>query len=181
MSGNKKREKAIDKGQQQQLALTREAMARQQPYVDAGRPAVDMLGYFSGQGTEAQQAAANNAFENSMFNQIAMGDYERDRGRIGDAFGSQGMAFSSAFLDADARAYADNRSNAFANFLNNTTNLAGIGVSATGAQTNLLQNQGNSAYNAGLNKAGMHRSGLDTIQQVSQIGSNMADIWNPFE
>lgn len=180
MSGNKKRRRAIDKGQAEQNRLTREAMAIQQPYVDAGMPATNALGYLSGFGTEDQQAGAQSAFEGSLFNQIAMGDYERDRGQIADSLGAQGLAYSSAFLNADANAYANNRSNAFANYLNNTTNLAGIGVSATGAQTNLLSNQGNSAANAGYAKANAHRSTLDTIGQVSSIGSNVATAMSGF-
>lgn len=180
MSGNKSRKKEVDRGLEQQMQLTREAMTRQQPYVDAGKPALNMLGYFSGQGTPEQQQQAMNAFDGSMFNQLAMGNYERDRGHIANALGAQGLAYSSAFLDADAKAYADNRMNAFANFLNNTTNLAGIGVSATGAQTNLLQNQGASAYNAGVQRAGLHRSPLDTLGQVSQIGRNVRGAFSGF-
>lgn len=180
MSGNKSRNKQVDRGLQQQMALTREAMALQQPYVDQGYQAANQLSAFSGMGSPEAQAAAADQFQNSMFNQIAMGDYERDRGRIANQLAAQGLAYSSAFLNADAEAYADRKMNAFANFLNNTTNLAGMGVSATGANTNLLQNQGNSAYSAGVQKAGMYRSPLDTIGQISQIGANVGRAMSGF-
>lgn len=180
MSGGKDKRKEIDRGAEQQAQLTREAMARQQPFVDQGYRAVDQMNAFAGLGSPDQQQAARNAFEGSIFNELAMGDYERDRGRIGNALGSQGLAFSSAFLNADSNAYANARTNAFANYLNNTGNLANIGVGATGAQTNLLAQQGNAAMNAGLAKAGTHQGFLGNLEQVSRIGSNIGNAFGGF-
>lgn len=166
MTGKKKQRKAIDKGLKQSEQFTNQAVAQQQPFYQAGTSALNQLLGFAGLGTPEQQQAARDAFLNSTFYTGGENAFQDTSDRVNAGFAGQGLAFSGANMAAKEKARQSTFQNAFNSFLNNTSNLAGIGSNAANVNSNLYAGQGQNALNAAMGKAATHQGILGAVSQA---------------
>lgn len=174
MTGGKKKREDLAKGQQQYNEFANKAIALQQPFAQAGVPAVNQLSAFSGLGTPEQQAAAQSQFENSYFNNLGQNEYQLANDSIKSTLSNQGLLYSQAYMNADALANRQTRLNAFNSFLNNTGNIANVGIGAATNQGNVLTGQGNAALGTQQNIANTRQGFLGGLAQVANIGGSIA-------
>lgn len=165
MTGGKKKRKDIDKGLAQSEDFTNKAVAQQQPFAQAGSSALNQLLAFAGLGTPEEQAAASNAFRNSEFYKGGETAFQDTSDRVNDAFAGQGLAFSGANVAAKEKARQGAFQNAFNSFLNNTSNITGVGANAATNTSNLYAGQGQNALNAYMGKASTRQGILGGITQ----------------
>ncbi len=173
-SKGRRQRNTLDGGLKQANDLVGKGVNAFQPFVDAGRGALNQLSGLTGQGTPDQQAAARAQFEASPFYQGGAFDYEKQNRELKAGFGEGGTLFSTAFANADRRAARDTYSNAFQQFLGTVGGLANTGFSGASGLANLFNQQGANAFNTASQKAGTFK-GLtqklsDTASAVGSIG-----------
>lgn len=165
MTGGKKKRRDIQTGVDRAEDFTNRAIAEQQPFQQAGASAIEQLLAIAGLSGDEAQAEAGTAFDNSLFQTAGANAFQNASDRINDSFSSQGLAFSGANLEAKETARQNTFQNAFNSFLNNSTNLAGFGQNATNNVSNLLANQGQTAFSGGLASSGTRQGVLGGINQ----------------
>lgn len=180
MSGGKKKRKDLEKGQDQFNEFANKAIALQQPFAQAGVPAVNQLSAFSGLGTPEQQQAAENAFKNSLFYTGGENAFGLEKDNIDSALSNQGLLFSSARIGEVENARQRHFSNAFNSFLNNTGNIANVGIGAATNQANTNLAQGNAALGTQANIANTRQGFLGGLQQVAGIGQQIGSTVSGF-
>lgn len=176
--GNKKKRKDINKGLEQSKALTERAVQTLQPYAQSGVPATNQLSALLG--INGNQAAATKAFESSPFYKAGQTAFGLEKDAIDAGLSNQGLLFSQARLNAREDARQRNYSNAFSNYLNTTSGLAGIGLSGAGAQAGALTQQGNNALNAGFQTANTRQGFLGTLGGIANIGRTIRGAYSGF-
>lgn len=179
-TGNKKKRNDLREGQAQYNEFANKAIALQQPFAQAGVPAVNQLSAFSGLGTPEQQAAAQSQFENSYFNNLGQNEYQLANDSIKANLSGQGLLYSQAYLNADALANRQTRLNAFNSFLNNTGNIANVGIGAATNQANTYLGQGNAALGTQQNIANTRQGFLGGLAQVASIGESIGNAYGSF-
>lgn len=172
MSGGKKKRSALDAGQQQANAATQQGVNALNPYAQAGIPATNQLSNLAGLNTPQAQAQSRAQFEASPFYTAGQNAFGLEKDAVDAGLSNQGLLFSSARLGAVEDARQRNYSNAFQNYLNTTSGLAGMGLQGAGGQANLYGQQGQNALNTGIQKANTYQGVLGTLGQISQIGAN---------
>lgn len=180
MTGGKKKRKDLREGQAQYNEFANKALALQQPFAQAGVPAVNQLSAFSGLGTPEQSQAASDAFHNSLFYDMGNNEYQLANDSIKAGLSGNGLLYSQAYLNADALAKRQTYQNAFNSFLNNTGNVANVGIGAATNQQNTLLGQGNAAMGTATNIANTRQGFLGGLQQVANIGKTVADAYSGF-
>lgn len=173
MSGGKKKRRDISKGLEQANAATQQAVGALTPYSQAGIAPTNQLTYLLGLGTPEQQQTATNAFQSSPFYAAGQNAFGLEKDAIDAGLANSGLLYSQARLNAVEDARQRNYSNAFSNYLNTTSGLAGIGLSGAGAIAGAYGQQGQNALNAGLATANTRQGFLGTLGQISQIGANI--------
>lgn len=219
MSGGKKKRKAIDEGQQQYNAFaqqaqqsinqssqqaqdivnqaTQSAVGTQAPYAAVGGPAVGAMSALSGYGVDGGPSPdeAYQKFLESPFYTGGENAFNQEMDRVDNSLAGSGLMFSSARGRWREDARNRNFSNAFMQYLNNTSNLAGIGQGAAGTQANAFANQGQlaanistgqganlanistgqggAALNTAQNKANTYQGPLGVISQIAGIGQRV--------
>lgn len=178
MSGGKKKRRDINKGLDQANTATQQAVQQLTPYSQAGVPATNQLSALLG--ISGNQADAVKAFEASPFYKAGQTAFGLEKDSIDAGLSNQGLLFSQARLNAREDARQRNYSNAFSNYLNTTSGLAGIGLTGAGAAAGAYNQQGLNALNAGFQTANTRQGFLGTLGQISQIGKNVASAYSGF-
>lgn len=165
MTGKGKARKDISKGLAKSEEFTNKAVAQQQPFAQAGTSALNQLLGFAGLGTPEDREAATNAFMESLFYKGGETAFQNTSDRVNDSFAGQGLAFSGANMEAKEKARQGNFQNAFNSFLNNSSNITGVGANAATNTSNLYAGQGANALNAYMAKANTRQGVLGGLQQ----------------
>ena len=145
MSGGGKQRKKSRNSEARAQDFANQGISRFDPFVEQGQQASNQLAAFAGLGSASDQAAAKNAFTNSLFYQGGQNAFGLEKDAIDSALSAQGLNFSSARLNAVEDARQRNFQNAFSQFLNNTSGIANAGFGAVQAQAGLNQQQGANA------------------------------------
>jgi len=177
MTGGNKKRKDLEKGQAQYNEFANKALALQQPFAQAGVPAVNQLSAFSGLGTPEQQAAAENAFRNSMFYTGGENAFNLEKDNVDSALSNSGLLYSQSRQNAVEDARTRNFQNAFNSFLNNTGNIANVGIGAATNQSGIYTGQGNAAIGTQQNIANTRQGFLGGLQQVANIGQTIGSTF----
>lgn len=168
--------RAIQQGNQQSVALSREALALQRPIFEAGNTArdqqLDALG-LNGAGAAAQ---SYGNFEDSGFYTAARQGFDVDRQYLQGSAAAQGGLFSGAHAKAlDDRA-RERASGAYGQFYNGLAGISGAGQVASGSAGQILQGQGAQTANAFQQAAGARSRGNQAFG--SGIGGAVTGIGN---
>lgn len=178
MSGGKKKRRDIAQGLDQSQQFTQQGAQALQPYAQAGLAPTNQLSALLG--ISGDQQAATNAFENSPFYAAGQNAFQVENDAIKSGLSNQGLLYSQANLNAQADARQRNYGNAFQQYLNTTSGLAGIGLQGAGAQANLYGQQGVNALNAGFQTANTRQGFLGTLGQIAGIGQAAGSGYSGF-
>ena len=163
-SNNGRREaEAIEEGNAQQIALSREALDLQRPIFEAGDQARNQqLSALGLNGLGAANDSYGN-FEDSGFYRSAREGFDVDRQYLDGSAAAAGSLFSGAHarsLDDRARERA---SGAYGQFYNGLAGISGAGQVASSNAGSILQNQGAATSNAFLQAADARSQGASAL------------------
>lgn len=144
---NKKANAALDSGYQNQQNYFDQAASAYDPYVQSGQQANTFYANALGLNGDAARSEAQGTITSDP---LWSGKFALDSNNVLKAMNARGLGYSGAGALAGQRVLTENYQNA----LNNYANLGAQGLQATGAQSNVWQNQGQNAWNYGTTKAG---------------------------
>lgn len=176
MTGGKKARKDIKKGITESTGFTNQAIAQQQPFLDIGGQATNVLAQAAGiapSGAPAGGQSFLDRFGASPFNAVFTNDFAREKDAIDAGLSDQGLAFSGARLAAVEDARARNFPNALAAFLGNLQGLSNQGFQSAGINSNLLADQGVTTANLRSRQASTRQGFLGG---VSQFGNTLQGL-----
>ena len=166
MSGAKKQREELDKGYGKGNEAFDRAAGVLKPYADAGLGPLNQLAYLLGLGSADQSAAARKNFESSPFYAGGQEAFGTSKDTIDAGLSDQGLLFSGARQRAVETARRREYGNAFQQYLNSTTALAGIGLQGAGGEANIFGQQGGLAFDYGRARAGTHKGVLGNLLPI---------------
>lgn len=180
---NKQANAALDSGYQSSQNYYNQASSAFNPYVQTGQAANNFYANALGLNGDAARSSAQNTITSDP---LWSGKFALDSNNVLKAMNARGLGASGAGALAGQRVLTEDYQNALQNY----ANLGNQGLQATGAQSNVWQNQGQNAWNYGTTKAGNainygnalaanENTGLNNILGILGTGvSGYNALWN---